>query len=97
MAYGSAARIGPGRPDEPGTGTDTGFPINVLCTPTASTTVGSTCAVTTTVNSLVPSALTAGNRAVWGLGPVKVNDGGPDGLAGTLPNTLFADQGIFVP
>ena len=89
-------RNGPSQ-DEPGTVTDTGFPINVSCTGTASTSVGASCAVTTTVNSLVPFALTAGNRTVWGLGPVKVNDGGSDGLAGTQPNSLFADQGIFVP
>jgi hypothetical protein len=83
--------------DEPGTVVDTEFPVTVPCAASASTTTGSTCAVTTTANTLVPGAVSAGKRAVWELGQVKVFDGGPDGLASTQPNTLFADQGVFVP
>ena len=76
---------------------DTEFPVTVPCAASASTTTGSTCAVTTTANTLVPGAASVGKRAVWELGQVKVFDGGPDGLASTQPNTLFADQGVFVP
>jgi hypothetical protein len=83
--------------DEPATVQDTNFPVTVPCVATASTTVGSTCAVTTTANSITPGAVTAGNRAIWELGPVKAFDGGADGVASTQPNTLFADQGVFVP
>jgi hypothetical protein len=39
-----------------------------------------------------------GKRAIWQLDQVKVYDGGPDGLASTTgDNTLFMDEGIFVP
>jgi len=83
--------------DEPATVLDTSFAVTVPCTATASTTIGSTCDTTTTANSIAPGAVTAGDRTIWQLGPATVYDGGPDGVAGTQPNTLFADQGIFVP
>ena len=42
--------------------------------------------------------MTAGNRAIWELGEIDVFDGGPDGQAATTSgNTLFAQQGLFVP
>jgi subtilisin family serine protease len=84
-------------PIETGTTQDANFPVTVPCTATASTSVGSTCSVATTVNAIVPGALTAGQRSVWELGQIKVYDGGPDGLASTQPNTLFAVEGLFVP
>ena len=83
--------------NEPGTVQDAGFPVTAPCNATVSTTIGSTCSIATTANSLTPGAVTAGNRAIWELGQVKVFDGGPDSVAGTQPNTLFAEQGIFVP
>jgi subtilase family protein len=83
--------------DEPATTQDASFPVTVPCAATASTTIGATCAISTTANSLVPGAVTAGNRAIWAFGPISVFDGGPDGVASTQPNTLFADQGVFVP
>jgi hypothetical protein len=50
------------------------------------------------VNTVYPGAITAGQRAVWELGPVRAYDGGTDGLASTPgDNTLFLDQGIFIP
>jgi hypothetical protein len=45
----------------------------------------------------MPGVVQAGNRAVWELGQVRVNDGGPDGTVSTTPNSLFAVQGIFIP
>ncbi len=83
--------------DEPGTTMDASFPATVPCTATASTAIGSTCALKTTANALVPGAVTTGARTVWELGPAQVYDGGPDGVAATQPNTLFEDQGVFVP
>jgi hypothetical protein len=49
------------------------------------------------VNALIPGAVKAGQRAVWGLGQVYVTDGGPDGETDTVPNTIFMRQGLFVP
>ena len=69
----------------------------VPCLATASTTIGSTCSLTTTADAVSPGTVLEGRRAVWELGVVRVLDGGSDGLAATSPNTLFARQGIFVP
>jgi hypothetical protein len=39
-----------------------------------------------------------GQRSVWQLSQVQVYDGGPDGAISTgAGNTLFMDQGVFVP
>jgi hypothetical protein len=87
----------PGGPG-PGTVTDTGFPVSIPCAATADTTVGSTCAIDTTAEALVPNTVKEGRRAVWQIGQVKVYDGGADGVASTVAdNTLFMDEGLFVP
>jgi subtilisin family serine protease len=84
-------------PTETGTVQDTNLPVTVPCAATASSAAGSTCSIVTTANSLVPGLLAAGRRTIWELGQVKVYDGGPDGIASTQPNTLFAVEGLFVP
>ena len=73
------------------------FPVTVPCTATGDTTVGSTCAVTTSFDAVTPGAAQERKRSIWQLGAVEVLDGGPDGVAATTPNTTFARQGIFVP
>jgi hypothetical protein len=59
--------------------------------------VGATCAVSTSFDAVVPGAIVAGDRAVWELNDLQVYDGGPDGVASTADNSLFAVQGVFVP
>jgi dipeptidyl aminopeptidase/acylaminoacyl peptidase len=82
----------------PGTVADMTLPLTVSCAPSADTSIGSACNVSTTVNALFPGAITAGQRAVWQLGQVSVEDSGADGDADTTgDNTLFMRQGIFVP
>jgi Tol biopolymer transport system component len=82
----------------PGTVSDTTLPVTIPCAATADTRIGSTCSLSTTVNSVYPGAIVAGKRSIWQLGQVKVYDGGTDGLASTTAdNTLFLDQGVFVP
>jgi hypothetical protein len=84
----------------PGNATSQDSPLHVpvSCTATGSATLGSDCNLSTTVNSLYPGAITAGQRAVWQLGQVKAYDGGVDGLASTVAdNTLFLTEGIFIP
>jgi hypothetical protein len=83
--------------DVPATVSDLAFPVTVPCAGTADTTVGATCAVTTTADSVLPGTVSEGKRAIWELGQVEVFDGGPDGLASTADNTVFARQGVFVP
>ena len=82
---------------EPGTAVDVPFSFAVPCSGDLDTTIGSTCNVSTTADAVIPGIVPEGKRAVWGLGQVEVYDGGPDGVAATSDNTLFAVQGLFAP
>ena len=86
----------PGGGTDPATMIDIPFPAFVPCVATADTTVGSTCAVDTTMDALVPGAVKERQRSIWELGPPRVTDGG-DGDPNTEPNDLFMVQGLFVP
>jgi TolB protein len=80
-------------PGGPGSATvqDSSFVVTVPCN-------ASTCALATAANALAPGVALEGRRSVWELGQVKIYDGGADGLASTTgDNTLFMDEGIFVP
>jgi hypothetical protein len=83
--------------NDTGTGVDTPFTVTVPCTGTTATNLGSTCSLVTTADTVVPGAIKESMRTVLGMGPVQVFDGGADGVASTSPNTLFEDQGVFVP
>ena len=61
------------------------------------TALGSTCSATTTADSILPGMVIEGQARDLAAGAVAVLDGGPDGLAVTAGNTLFAVQGVFVP
>ena len=78
----------------------------VPCTPTPSTSVGSTCSITTSIDSVMGSstAIAEQKRAIWeltgGLGDersIRLLDGGSDGLAVTITNSVFAVGGLFFP
>ena len=58
---------------------------------------GASCAVSTTLDAVVPGVVKEGKRAIWELGQVEVRDGGPDDTAATEPNSRFLVQGVFVP
>ena len=84
--------------NEPATVQDFVFAFTVPCQPTASTTIGSTCAVNTTADAIAPGTVTERARTIWQVGQLQVFDGGPDGVASTTAgNTLFEVQGLFVP
>ena len=80
-----------------GTMQDTSFSATVPCAATADPAVGGTCALTTSMESILPGAVLEGKRAVWELSQAQVLDGGTDGDVDTAPNTIFARPGIFVP
>lgn len=84
-------------PSDSGTTQDTPFPATVPCAPTADVQVGSTCALSTSANSLIPGAVTTGDRAIWGIGQVQLFDGGSSGVAGASDATIFEVQGLFIP
>jgi hypothetical protein len=83
--------------NDPGTTADTPFPVSVPCASTSITTIGSTCSLVTTANAVAPGALTDNMKTIWQFGQTLVFDGGSDGVASTSGNTLFMDQGVFVP
>lgn len=83
--------------NEPATGNEVELPVTVPCTTTGDTTVGSTCAITTTLDAVTPGAVPEGKRSIWALDQARVYDGGADGLVSTAPNTLYARQGVFIP
>jgi hypothetical protein len=85
--------------NEPGTTEDFDWKATVPCAATASTSIGSTCELHTTVNTLVPGSIVEGRRTIWEEADhIHVFDGGPDGRAATEgDNLLYAVQGIFVP
>jgi hypothetical protein len=88
----------------PGGGTDpatvqdftTGFAW--ACVQSGSTSIGSTCNYSTSLNAQIPGAVRGDRRAIWALNAVQIYDGGADGDGDTTAdNTLFAEPGIFVP
>jgi hypothetical protein len=82
----------------PATVQDASLAVTVPCSATADSTVGATCATSTTVDAVVPGMVKEGRRSTWELGRLSLYDGGPDGIASTTgDNTLFMTQGVFVP
>jgi hypothetical protein len=85
--------------DQAGTTVPFDWRATVPCAATGSTTIGGTCALTTTVNTLVPNTIKEGRRTIWEQHDhIHVFDGGADQLAATEDdNLLIAVQGYFVP
>jgi hypothetical protein len=71
--------------------------VTAPCAPTTDSTVGSTCAAATTVNTLFPGAILGGDNGLWELNQVEIYDGGSDGDHSTGINTPFMRQGVYVP
>jgi hypothetical protein len=76
---------------------DIPYPVTVPCAATSSSLIGSTCSLLTGLDALVPGTVAEGKRTIWELDQVRVLDGGPDGLASTADNSLFAVQGVYAP
>ena len=83
--------------NEAGTGSDVPFNFTIPCTTTSGPTVGSTCAVVTSADAVLPGVVTETKRSIWQMGDVRVSDGGPDGQASTQDNAPFLRQGVFIP
>ncbi len=84
--------------DEPLTTPDFSLRITVPCTPTADTTIGSTCSLTTTLDTVLSGAVPEGLQSIWALDQIRVLDGGDDGDATTGDDPLpFMTQGLFAP
>jgi hypothetical protein len=86
-----------GEPDGSGTMVDFSLYVEVPCTPTAGP-AGATCAVSTTVDAVVPGFVRERERAVWQLGQLSLQYEGLDGDPNRLAdNMTFLRSGLFVP
>jgi hypothetical protein len=81
---------------DPGTAVDSPLLFSVVCTPTVSTSIGSTCSTSTTLNAVYPGIARKNRRSVWEIAETRVLDGGAGGVKG-FGGTVFLRQGIFVP
>ena len=91
----NAASAGGGT--DPATVRDVPFPVNLVCSNTASTAIGGSCTVTGGQPLSVFPDPTHPTRAVVEITQLEVFDGGADGSVATTPNTVFMRQGIFIP
>jgi subtilase family protein len=91
--------------DEDGTTVDTDLEIPVSCSATTAS-IGAECALTTTLNSVLPGIVLEGKRAIWQLAQVEIQDAGPNGTGygtgcprgcGDGDEATFMRQGVFVP
>ena len=80
-----------------GTTLDVPFPVTVVCAATGNTAIGASCSLDTTADAVLPGVVLEQKRTIWQVEAVRVEDGGPDGVASTPGNTVFATQGVFVP
>jgi hypothetical protein len=55
------------------------------------------CNLSTTANAVVPGSIPFGAKMNIQTSGIELYDGGPDGIAGTPNNSLFATKGVFVP
>ncbi|MGH2978100.1 MAG: hypothetical protein ACRDLQ_00500 [Solirubrobacterales bacterium] len=86
----------PGGGTEAATVIETPLAFTAQCVATAGG-AGGLCALNTSANAIVPGTVRDGQRMLITMSGTRVTDGGPDGLAATEPNDVFAVQGIFIP
>jgi hypothetical protein len=88
---------GPGL-NEAATVQDIDFPFTASCANTAAdTSIGANCSVSTSANAVNPGSVQTTQREVLEFGPISLNDGGANGIAGAPDATQFMTQGIFIP
>jgi hypothetical protein len=90
-------RLSGGSGDVPGTLRDYDLSAPLDCVPTTPASVGSSCSVSTTGDTLVPGFAQEGARAVMSAFDVRMDDSGPDGMPGTGDESTFLSQGILAP
>jgi hypothetical protein len=74
------------------------FEHSLACAQSGSTSTGSTCDQSTSMNALIPAASKGKKRSIWALDAVRIFDGGADGDGDTTAdNTVFVRPGIFIP
>jgi hypothetical protein len=86
-------------PPHPSGGTviDFEFTVPVMCVATGDPTAGSTCAASTTADSIVPAVVRENLNMVVQTHRVRLNDAGPDNTPGNADDKRLASQGIYIP
>jgi hypothetical protein len=80
-----------------GTTTDLDLPgVPIDCVNTAGP-EGSTCNLSTSADAVTPGVVKEAAQTSSQVFRVRVNDSGPDGVRGNGDDTLFAQQGIYIP
>jgi hypothetical protein len=88
----------PGGGPDPATVQDFTIEHSWACVQSGSTSIGSTCNLSTSLNTFIPGAVRDGKRGIWELDAVRIFDGGADGDGDTtVDNTVFARPGVFIP
>jgi hypothetical protein len=86
---------------DPATAQDFTIEHSWACVQSGSTSTGSTCDVSTTLDAVAPfppEAVQYGRRGNWELNAARIFDGGADGDGDTTgDNTVFARPGVFIP
>ena len=68
------------------------------CVQSGSTSIGSTCNLSTGMDAVIPGSQREGKRGNWELSSVRIYDGGADGEGDTTAdNTVFMRPGVFIP
>jgi Tol biopolymer transport system component len=80
----------------PGTTADVDFSVPLNCSDTVDPAIGATCSTGTSANAVAPGAILEGRQTVNDTFRIKINDAGPDLIAGNADDKLFAQQGIYV-
>lgn len=82
-----------------GTAGDIDFSVPIDCAATSDPSVGSTCTVNTTTDTLMPGFAQEQRRTVIQVFRVRVYDAGLNGVRqnGTGDDKIFAHEGVFVP
>ena len=76
---------------------DLNFTVPTACTATADPNIGSTCAVTTTADTVVPDVTKENKQAVVQIFRIKTADAGANGVPGDTDDRDAFMQGIYIP
>jgi hypothetical protein len=87
---------GPGGGTDAGTTTDLDFGVPVTCAATGGP-EGSSCNANTSANAVMPGAIKEGQRMNVQVFRTRVNDSGSNGIRGDGDDSLFGQQGVYIP
>jgi hypothetical protein len=82
---------------DPETATDFDFSVPVDCAATAASTLGSSCGVDTTADTVTPGLIKENKATVLQTFRFRLNDSGANGIRGDADDKIFAMQGVFIP